>query len=95
MHLGAYGRGTREELEQFADLLLPNWRGEADVVQFLPTMMVMYGVPTPAGRPDVHALGKDATLGKDILIAGDWVGPTGLLGDAATASGLEAARQAR
>jgi hypothetical protein len=85
VHLGTYGGGPREELEQFADLLLPNWRGEAEVVQFLPTMMVMYGMPTPAGRPEVNALGED------ILIAGDWVGPTGLLGDAATASGLRAA----
>jgi hypothetical protein len=84
VHLGTYGGGTREELEQFADLLLPNWRDEVEVAQFLPSMVVMYGMPTTAGRPDVDTLGG-------ILIAGDWVGPTGLLGDAATASGLRAA----
>jgi hypothetical protein len=85
VHLGTYGGGTREELEGFADLLMDGWRDVVEVEQFLPTMMVMYGMPTVMGRP-----GVDAVPG--VLIAGDWVGNEGVLGDAATASGLRAAR---
>ncbi len=56
VHLGTYGGGPREELEEFADLLMPGWRDEIEVAAFLPSMVVMYAMPTVAGRPDVDAL---------------------------------------
>ncbi len=65
---------------------------ERDVVEerFLARMVVSGGLPTAAGgglpgRPAVAATDRPG-----ILLAGDWVGPTGLLADAAVASGAAA-----
>jgi hypothetical protein len=78
--------GYRAELESFADLLMPGWRAEAELVRYLPSMTVAHAIPAPEGRPDVDALGIDG-----VAVAGDWVGPVGMLADAAIASGLRAA----
>ncbi|HZU72400.1 MAG TPA: FAD-dependent oxidoreductase [Acidimicrobiales bacterium] len=68
----------------------------ADVVtsRFLARMVVAGATPTAAsgglaGRPGVTDSGQPG-----VLIAGDWVGPVGLLADAALASGHAAARLA-
>lgn len=66
-----------------------------DVVQerFLSRMVVTGGIPTAphglAGRPPVEVVGHPG-----LLLAGDWVGPVGILGDAALASGAAAGRLA-
>lgn len=62
--------------------------------RFLARMVVGGAIPRAAtgglaGRPPVTASGQ-----RDILIAGDWVGPEGLLADASLASGHHAARLA-
>jgi len=69
---------------------------EEDVVtsRFLPRMVVAGAAPIAArgglsGRPAV-----DATGVRGVYLAGDWVGPTGLLADAALASGQLAALRA-
>jgi predicted NAD/FAD-dependent oxidoreductase len=49
-------------------------------------MTVAQGIAGPEGRPDVDALGMDG-----VTLAGDWIGPDGMLADAAVASGLRAA----
>ncbi|MEO8096523.1 MAG: FAD-dependent oxidoreductase [Acidobacteriota bacterium] len=79
--------GDRTELENFADLLLPGWRNRAEYIRFLPEMTVSHAVTGLTPRPDVDALGLDG-----VRIAGDWVGPEGMLADAAVASGVRAAR---
>jgi hypothetical protein len=86
VHIAKYGTGERKELEQFADLLMPGWRAQAEVVRHLPNATVSHALPTTEARPDVDALGLDG-----ITIAGDWVGPEGMLADAAVASALRAA----
>jgi phytoene dehydrogenase-like protein len=90
VHIGKYlssdDSGTRKELEQFADLLIPGWREEVEVTRFLPNMVANGGIMTLAGRPDVGAL----KLG-GIAICGDWVGPEGMLADASVSSALRAA----
>jgi phytoene dehydrogenase-like protein len=52
-------------------------------------MVVTHLLPSPeqglAGRPDVTSTGAEG-----IYLAGDWVGPTGWLTDAALASGQRA-----
>lgn len=70
--------------------------GGEDVVEerFLAEMVVTGGLPTAAGggfggRPTVAAGNRPG-----VLLAGDWVGPVGLLTDAAAASGEAAGRQA-
>lgn len=63
--------------------------------RFLARMNVAYTVPTPSqgglrGRPSIAVPGHDA-----LFVAGDWVGPEGLLSDAAAASAVTAANAAR
>jgi len=43
-------------------------------------------MPTSANRPDIDFLGLDR-----VAVAGDWVGPEGMLADAAVSSALWAA----
>jgi len=86
VHIAKYGGGERRELEQFADLLMPGWRSRAEVVRYLPNLTVSNALPTVTPRPDVDALGLDG-----VAIAGDWVGPEGMLADTAVASALRAA----
>jgi phytoene dehydrogenase-like protein len=69
---------------------------EEDVMtsRFLARMVVAGAAPTAArgglgGRPAVDATGLP-----DVYLAGDWVGPTGLIADAALASGRAAALRA-
>ncbi len=69
---------------------------DEDVVadRFLAEMVVTGGMPTGPGgglpgRPTVASADRPG-----VLLAGDWVGPDGLLVDAAAASGAEAGRQA-
>jgi glycine/D-amino acid oxidase-like deaminating enzyme len=64
--------------------------------RYLHRMVVTQGRSTvsrggDAGRPGVDALHEFGPL---CFVAGDWVGPTGLLADAAIVSGREAGRQA-
>jgi phytoene dehydrogenase-like protein len=81
---------------RLADLARTAGVADADIVEsrFLRRVTVMGGFPTAAagglaGRPTAAVEGRDG-----VFVAGDWVGPVGLLADAALASGVEAARQA-
>jgi hypothetical protein len=91
IHAGKYLSGDgddvqdRVELEQFAELTIPGWRGYAEVVQFLPNMTVTHGIATVNARPAHGAI-------HGVKIAGDWVGDEGMLADAAVASALDAVR---
>jgi hypothetical protein len=76
----------RKQLEAFADLLLPGWRGEVEIARFLPNMIVSHAIPAPAGRAPVQIPGLPG-----VAVAGDWVGSSHMLADAAAASGLRAA----
>ena len=63
--------------------------------RLLARMHVAWTVPTAAagglaGRPKAAVPGHDR-----VFVAGDWVGPVGLFGDAAIASGSAAATAAR
>jgi glycine/D-amino acid oxidase-like deaminating enzyme len=76
----------RRELEHFADLAIPGWREQAEVIRFLPNMTVTAAVFSTQGRPAVDALGIPG-----VALAGDWVGSEAMLADAAAASALRAA----
>ncbi|MFN8024609.1 MAG: FAD-dependent oxidoreductase [Acidimicrobiales bacterium] len=93
------GRPIADPETVAAQLRTHAWRSgvdPADVVvdRFLHRLVVAHGAPTAAagglaGRPRADALGLPG-----VLLAGDWVGPEGLLADAAVASGVEAGRRA-
>ena len=92
-HLCKYLKGAsdaatdRRELEEFADLTIPGWRDEVEIVRFLPRMTVTAATFSPQGRPAVDELGIPG-----VALAGDWVGDEAMLADAAVASALRAAR---
>ncbi len=85
LHLMHYGRCSRQVLEQWADAQYPAWR-EAQTKRWLPALQVSHGllragVPRPSAR---QAPG--------LLLAGDYVGPHGMLADACAASAEQVRR---
>jgi phytoene dehydrogenase-like protein len=89
--VAAYGRAPRADLEAFTDAVQPGWRERVTMTRHLPAMTVITAIPTPdtgglAGRPGPEVPGAPGAF-----VAGDWVGPEGLLLDAAVASAVAAA----
>lgn len=79
-----------QEMEAFLDLVQPGWREEVLERRFLPHMIVSNYIPMAgqgglAGRPSPVVPGL-----RNLYLAGDWVGPTGLLLDATLASARQA-----
>lgn len=83
-------RDAGEELESVADLVMPGWRKEEVARQQLRGMTVSHGLPR-SDRPRPGVVLPDAA---GVFIAGDWVGDEGMIGDAAAASAVKAARSA-
>lgn len=84
-------KADARELEGLLDLVQPGWREVVVEHRFLPNMLVSHDLPTAAaaglrGRPGVAVPGADG-----VYVAGDWVGPEGLLADASLASARQAA----
>jgi hypothetical protein len=94
MRYGAAGSADpRAELEAFLDDAQPGWRDEVLAVRFNHQLVVAHGRP----EPGVGVAGRPTPIVDDmpgVLVAGDWVGPDGMLGDAALASGRTAGRLA-
>ncbi len=83
---------ARAEIEGLLDLAQPGWRDHVEHQRFLPAMHVNEWFPDAAtsgqaGRPS-------GRLDDRTFLAGDWVGPDGLLGDAAIHSAVIAAHNA-
>lgn len=92
LSLASYAREPRPALETMADTVQPGWRDRLVFDRFLPRMVPVSAITTPAtgglgGRPAVDR-------GDGLYLAGDWVGPEGWLVDAAIASGAAAAAAA-
>jgi phytoene dehydrogenase-like protein len=91
---GATGAES-DELELEANLVLAGVEDSAVVTRrFIPRMVVAGAAPLAArggtaGRPPVEVSGVPG-----LFVAGDWVGPVGLLADASLSSGAETARLA-
>jgi phytoene dehydrogenase-like protein len=97
-YLGTDERPTRgqliAELEAFMELAQPGWRGHERARQFLPAMPAISAIPLATagglkGRPPVAVQNADG-----LFVCGDWVGPDGMLADAAAASGRAAGEAA-
>lgn len=101
VHVGKYLRADerttpdadRRELEGLLDLVQPGWRDQVVARSFMPRMTVMNALITAAdgglpGRPGPAVPGVPG-----LYVAGDWVGPTGMLADAALASAKQAVEQ--
>src|SRR5262249_7278560 len=80
------------ELDHLLDLVQPGWRPHVLHRRFCPRVVVTHALVAAntrglAGRPDGLVPGI-----ANAFLAGDWIGPTGQLADAAVASALRAAR---
>ena len=92
LSLASYARAPRQALEELADSVQPGWRERTTLERFLPRMVPVTAMATPAtgglpGRPTVDR-------GDGLYLAGDWIGGEGWLVDAALASGAAAAAAA-
>lgn len=81
------------ELEGMLDIVQPGWRELETGRQYLPEMVVTTAVPRSdrggiPGRPGPAVPGAEG-----VLVAGDWVGPTGWLTNATLGSARMAARE--
>lgn len=85
---------VRAELEHVLDLVQPGWREVIVHQRFLPEMTVANSNPKPvaSGLGDRPQTAVSEIPG--LFLAGDWVGPEGLLVDASVASARDAARKA-
>ncbi len=84
-------KADERELEAWLDLAQPGWRAVLAERRFMPHMVVYNAMVTATeggltGRPGPQVPGLPG-----LYIAGDWVGPRGLLTDAALASAKQAA----
>ncbi|MDW3219336.1 MAG: FAD-dependent oxidoreductase [Acidimicrobiales bacterium] len=84
----------RAACEALLERVSPRWRSEADHVSFSPRLVASTDQPSAAcgglgGRPPVTVPGHSG-----LFVAGDWVGPEGVLVDASVASGRAAGQAA-
>lgn len=87
-------KADQQQLEALMDLVQPGWRPAVVERRFLPSISVCSALVSAAhggltGRP-----GARIEQVGGLFIAGDWVGPRGMLVDASVASAREAARLA-
>jgi phytoene dehydrogenase-like protein len=76
--------GVEAELEGYADLIQPGWRDQVVERRFLPSMVVTHALVEAGNggrRPEPTVPGFTG-----LHVVGDWVGPEGMLADAALAS---------
>ncbi|SDL32017.1 phytoene desaturase family protein [Streptomyces indicus] len=101
VHLARYDDGSglgasevRKRLYELLDLSQPGWRDAVVHERFLPRITTMTALPEArtgglTGRPGVRVPGHQG-----VFVAGDWVGPHGLLADACVLSATRAAEAA-
>jgi phytoene dehydrogenase-like protein len=88
---GSDAKEVERRLESLLDLVQPGWRGALVERRYLPNMQVTGALVSAqdgglAGRPGPQVAGTT-----DLFVAGDWVGPQGMLADASLASAGQAA----
>ena len=91
---GDDGADADKEMEDMLDIVQPGWRAHVLQRRFLPALVVTNAHVTAAqgglaGRPPVAMPARPG-----VFLAGDWVGPEGMLSDASFASGKRAAELA-
>lgn len=92
LSLASYAREPRAALEELADTVQPGWREQIIFDRFLPRMVAVSAISTPASG---GLAGRPAVVQADgLYLAGDWIGPEGWLVDSAIASGSAAAASA-
>jgi phytoene dehydrogenase-like protein len=91
---GGDPKADERELEGLLDLVQPGWRPLIAARRFLPGMVVTHALTTAAAGGATGRPGPAVPGVRNLYVAGDWVGPEGLLADASFASARQAARLA-
>ncbi len=87
---GVDAAGDRRELEGLLDLVQPGWQKELVHARFLPHLTVSNAVVTAAQGGTAGRPGPEVPGARGLYVAGDWVGPEGMLADASVASARRA-----
>ncbi|HZS01961.1 MAG TPA: FAD-dependent oxidoreductase [Chloroflexota bacterium] len=85
-------RAVERELEGLLDLAQPGWRAALVARRFLPHVLVSNALVTAAQGGTAGRPGPIVPDIPGLYVAGDWVGPEGMLADASLASARQAAR---
>ena len=88
---GEDGATAAPALEALLDRVQPGWRNVCVAHRFLPRMVVSEALVTAAAGGLAGRPGPAVPSAPGLYVAGDWVGPAGLLADAALASAVQAA----
>jgi phytoene dehydrogenase-like protein len=91
-YLGPEPRGDHDEqeLEGLLDLVQPGWRNEVVARRFMPELVVAGALPSVAWEQEDGPRGPAVPGVDGLFVAGDWVGPVGMLSDRAIGSGARA-----
>lgn len=84
-------RAIERELEGLLDLVQPGWRDVLVARRFLPSLRVSHASVLAASGGLPRRPGPAIPGVADVYVAGDWVGPEGVLADASLASAGRAA----
>jgi phytoene dehydrogenase-like protein len=84
------GADTERQLEGLLDLAQPGWRDEVVVRRFMPDLTVSGALPSVAWEQRDGPRGPAVPGAPGLFVAGDWVGPAGMLADRALVSGAAA-----
>jgi hypothetical protein len=86
-YLGEEAGCKREVLEEWLDRYQPGWKDQLVSARYLPKMQVC-GALDEVGKAKVSG-----RAGEKVRLAGDWIGSTGMLADAAAASAIQAVEE--
>ena len=98
LHVGRYLRPGEEHLDHRASLEAvldrhqPEWRDHVVDARYVPRSTVSGDHARVATRGTAERPGVDAVGVGGLALAGDWVGPVGMIGDASILSGAAAAK---
>jgi phytoene dehydrogenase-like protein len=85
---------TEEELEGLLDLVQPGWRDEVVARRYMPDLTVAGALPSVAWEQRDGPRAPAVPEADGLFVAGDWVGPEGMLADRALTSGARAGQAA-
>ena len=88
------GAEDERELEGLLDLVQPGWRDEVVARRFMPEITVAGALPSVSWEQRDGPRGPWAPGVEGLFVAGDWVGPDGMLADRAIVSGARAGQAA-
>jgi phytoene dehydrogenase-like protein len=88
------GAEDERELEGLLDLIQPGWRDQVVMRRFMPEIAVAGALPSVSWEQRDGPRGPWVPGVDGLFVAGDWVGPDGMLADRAIVSGARAGRTA-